>query len=53
MICVSIGRGRHRMMKAEHKHLVEQGVKLVELRLGLYSQQRQLVAAYWTIGPLL
>lgn len=33
MICVSIGRGRHRMMKAEHKHLVEQGVKLVELRL--------------------
>ena len=33
MICVSIGRGRHRMMKAEHKHLAEQGVKLVELRL--------------------
>ncbi len=33
MICVSIGRGRHRMMKAEHKHLVEQGVQLVELRL--------------------
>src|SRR5262245_60164449 len=33
MICVSIGRGRHRMMKAEHKHLVEQGIKLVELRL--------------------
>lgn len=33
MICVSIGRGRHRMMKAEHKHLAQQGVELVELRL--------------------
>ena len=33
MICVSIGRGRHRMMIAEHKHLAEQGVELVELRL--------------------
>jgi len=33
MICVSIGRGRHRHMTAEHKHLVEQGAKLVELRL--------------------
>ncbi|MFO0896729.1 MAG: shikimate dehydrogenase [Pirellulales bacterium] len=33
MICVSIGRGRHRHMIAEHKHLVEQGAKLVELRL--------------------
>lgn len=33
MICVSIGRGRHRHMIAEHKHLVDQGVKLVELRL--------------------
>ena len=33
MICVSIGRGRHRQMKAEHRHLVEQGAKLVELRL--------------------
>ena len=33
MICVSVGRGRHRMMIAEHKHLAEQGVKLVELRL--------------------
>ncbi len=33
MICVSIGRGRHRMMKAEQKHLAEQGVRLVELRL--------------------
>ena len=27
MICVSIGRGRHRHVLAEHKHLVEQGAK--------------------------
>lgn len=33
MICVSIGRGRHRHVIAEHKHLAEQGAKLVELRL--------------------
>src|SRR5688500_1178486 len=33
MIAVSIGRGRHRMMIAEHRHLAEQGAKLVELRL--------------------
>ena len=33
MICVSIGRGRHRHMIAEHRHLVEQGAQLVELRL--------------------
>ena len=33
MICVSIGRGRHRHMIAEHKHLVENGIRLVELRL--------------------
>ncbi|MDC3224487.1 type I 3-dehydroquinate dehydratase [Mariniblastus sp.] len=33
MICVSVGRGRHRMMMAEHRHLAEQGVELVELRL--------------------
>jgi len=33
MICVSIGRGRHRHMLAEHRHLVNQGAKLVELRL--------------------
>ena len=32
-ICVSIGRGRHRHIIAEHKHLVEQGAELVELRL--------------------
>ncbi len=33
MICVSIGRGRHKQMIAEHRHLAEQGVELVELRL--------------------
>ena len=33
MICVSIGRGRHRHMIAEHKHLVDNGIRLVELRL--------------------
>ena len=33
MICVSVGRGRHKMMMAEHKHLAEQGAELVELRL--------------------
>jgi 3-dehydroquinate dehydratase / shikimate dehydrogenase len=33
MICVAIGRGRHRFMIKEHQHLVEQGVRLVELRL--------------------
>jgi 3-dehydroquinate dehydratase / shikimate dehydrogenase len=37
MICVSIGRGRHRHMIAEHKHLVEQGARLVELRLDYIS----------------
>ena len=33
MICVSIGRGRHRHVIAEHRHLVEQGARLIELRL--------------------
>lgn len=33
MICVSIGRGRHRHMIAEHRHLAENGVRLVELRV--------------------
>lgn len=33
MICVSIGRGRHRHVIAEHRHLAECGAKLVELRL--------------------
>ncbi|MBN1394505.1 MAG: type I 3-dehydroquinate dehydratase [Pirellulales bacterium] len=33
MICVSIGRGRHRHVIAEYRHLVDQGAKMVELRL--------------------
>ncbi len=33
MICVSIGRGRHRHVIAEYRHLVDQGAKLVELRV--------------------
>lgn len=37
MICVSIGRSRHKHMLAEHKHLAEQGAKLVELRLDFIS----------------
>lgn len=37
MICVSIGRSRHKHMLAEHKHLAEQGAKLVELRLDYIS----------------
>ena len=37
MICVSIARGRHRHVIAEHRHLVQQGAKLVELRLDYIS----------------
>jgi 3-dehydroquinate dehydratase/shikimate dehydrogenase len=37
MICVSIGRGRHRHIIAEHRYLAEQGAKLVELRLDYIS----------------
>jgi len=33
MICVSLGRTRHKMMIAEHKVLAEKGAQLVELRL--------------------
>lgn len=33
MICVSLGRTRHKMMIAEHKALAEKGAQLVELRL--------------------
>jgi 3-dehydroquinate dehydratase/shikimate dehydrogenase len=33
VICVSIGRGRHRHVIAEHKHLADSGVRLVELRV--------------------
>ena len=33
MICVCIGRGRHRHVIAEHRHLADQGARLAELRL--------------------
>ena len=33
MICVSIGRGRHKMLMAEHAHLGRIGADLVELRI--------------------
>lgn len=38
MICVSIGRSRHKMMIAEHRFLAERGAKLVELRLDYLSR---------------
>lgn len=37
MICVSLGRTRHKMMLAEHKALAERGAELVELRLDWLS----------------
>ncbi len=33
MLCVSVGRGRHRHMIAEMQHLASEGIELVELRL--------------------
>ena len=39
MICVSIARGRHRHVMAEHRHLVEQGAQLVEIRLDYIRRQ--------------
>ncbi len=33
MICVSIGRTRHKMVQMEHRALAEKGAELVELRL--------------------
>src|SRR5258708_39806505 len=37
MICVSLGRTRHKMMVAEHKALAGRGAELVELRLDWLS----------------
>jgi 3-dehydroquinate dehydratase/shikimate dehydrogenase len=37
MICVSLGRTRHKMMIAEHKALADRGAELVELRLDWLS----------------
>ena len=39
MICVSIGRSRHKHILAEHRHLAEEGAKLVELRLDYMSSR--------------
>lgn len=41
MICVSIGRGRHRHLIAEHRFLAENGVELVELRLDYIQGKAQ------------
>lgn len=38
MICVSLGRARHKRMIAEHQYLVEQGAQLVELRLDFITR---------------
>lgn len=32
-ICVAIGRSRHKHMMAEHRHMAEQGARMVEMRL--------------------
>ena len=37
MICVSIGRTRHKMVLAEHRALAQRGAELVELRLDWLS----------------
>ncbi len=42
MICVSIGRGRHRHVIAEHRHLAENGIKLVELRVDFIQGEVQI-----------
>ena len=42
MICVSIGRGRHRHVIAEHRHLAENGVRLVELRVDYIQGEVQM-----------
>jgi 3-dehydroquinate dehydratase/shikimate dehydrogenase len=39
MICVCIGRGRHKHTLAEHRYLAEQGVRLVELRVDYIRSQ--------------
>jgi len=42
MICVSIGRGRHRHVIAEHRHLAEHGIRLVELRVDFIQGEVQI-----------
>src|SRR5262245_41676247 len=43
LICVSIGRTRHKMMIAEHRALADKGAQLVELRLDYLSRPPDLV----------
>lgn len=38
MICVTVGRTRHRMVTAQHQELADQGAELVELRLDWISR---------------
>lgn len=42
MICVSLGRTRHRMMIAEHQALAQRGAQLVELRIDWLSNKPDL-----------
>jgi 3-dehydroquinate dehydratase/shikimate dehydrogenase len=42
MICVSLGRTRHKMMIAEHRALADRGAELVELRLDWLSHSPDL-----------
>lgn len=42
MICVSLGRTRHKMMIAEHQALAQRGAELVELRLDWISHSPDL-----------
>ena len=51
MICVSIGRGRHRHVMAEHRHLCEQGARLVELRLDYIRGALEVPAANALTAP--
>ena len=41
MICVSIGRGRHRHVIAEHKYLADHGIRLVELPVEVLPRQHE------------
>jgi hypothetical protein len=42
MICVSIGRSRHKMMMAVHRHMAERGASLCELRLDILQHNPDL-----------
>ncbi len=50
MICVCIGRGRHKHVIAEHRYLAEQGVQLVELRVD-YIRSRLNISRLLTDRP--